>query len=45
MRTARRIIAGCEIVAMIRKNQVAAIPANDMEAQGAFIASLFSIAT
>ena len=39
MRTARRIIAGYEIFAMIRKNQVAAIPANDMEAQGAFIAS------
>ena len=44
MRTARRIIAGYEIFAMMRKDQVAAIPANDMKAQGAFIASLFSIA-
>jgi hypothetical protein len=44
MRTARRIIADYEIFAMIRKGQVAQIPTNDMEAQGALIASLFVIA-
>jgi hypothetical protein len=33
-----------EIFAMIRKDQFAAIPANDMKAQGAFIESLFDIA-
>jgi IS6 family transposase len=44
MRTARRVIGGYEIFAMIRKNQVAAIPANDMEAQRTFISSLFAVA-
>jgi transposase, IS6 family len=44
MRTAQRIIAGYEMFAMIRKSQVAAIPTNDMEAQSAFIASLFAVA-
>jgi len=44
MRTARRIIAGYEIFAMIRKNQVAPIPANDMGAERTFIASLFAVA-
>jgi len=44
MRAARRIIAGYEIFAMIRKNQVAAIPANGMAAQRTFIASLFVVA-
>ncbi len=29
---------------MVRKGQVAAIPANDMPAQATFIASLFGIA-
>ncbi|WP_448192962.1 IS6 family transposase [Azospirillum sp. sgz301742] len=42
--TARRTIAGYEILAMVRKGQVAAIPANDMPTQAAFIASLFGIA-
>jgi len=37
MRTARRIIAGCEISSMIRKNQVAAIPANAWEGLVAFV--------
>ena len=41
---ARRIIAGYEIFAMIRKGQVAEIPANDMEAQRTFISSLFAVA-
>jgi transposase-like protein len=43
-RTARRIIAGYEIFAMIRKDQVPAIPANDMGAQRTFIASLLAVA-
>ena len=42
--TARRTIAGYEIVAMVRKGQVAAIPANDMPAQATFIATLFGVA-
>jgi len=42
--TACRTIAGYEIMAMVRKGQVAAIPANDMPVQTAFIASLFGIA-
>lgn len=43
--TARRTIAGYEIMAMVRKGQVAAIPANDMTAQAAFVAVLFGAAT
>ena len=42
--TARRTIAGYEILAMVRKGQVAAIPANDMPAQATFIANLFGVA-
>ncbi|MBB3268831.1 hypothetical protein FBZ82_104162 [Azospirillum brasilense] len=42
--TARRTIAGYEILAMVRKEQVAAMPANDMPAQATFIASLFGVA-
>lgn len=42
--TARRTIAGYEILAMVRKGQVAAIPANDMPNQAIFIASLFGVA-
>lgn len=42
--TARRTIAGYEILAMVRKGQVAAIPANDMPTQATFISSLFAIA-
>ena len=42
--TARRTIAGYEILAMVRKGQVAAIPANDMPAQATFIADLFGVA-
>ena len=41
--TARRTIAGYEILAMVRKGQVAAMPASDMPAQATFIASLFGI--
>ncbi|WP_404978321.1 DDE-type integrase/transposase/recombinase [Azospirillum brasilense] len=42
--TARRTIAGYEILAMVRKGQVAAIPANNMPAQTTFVARLFGIA-
>ena len=47
--TARRTITGSEILAMVRKGQVAAMPANampanDMPAQATFIAGLFGIA-
>ena len=41
---ARRTIAGYEILAMVRKGQVAAMPANDMPAQATFIANLFGVA-
>ena len=42
--TARRTLAGYESMAMVRKGQIAAIPANDMPAQSAFIAALFGAA-
>ena len=42
-RTACRTIAGSEIMAMVRRGQVAAIPANDMPAQATFIRNLFGI--
>jgi transposase-like protein len=42
--TASKTIAGYEVMAMIRKGQVAGIPANDMQAQTDFIANLFSTA-
>ena len=42
--TARRTLVGYEILAMVRKGQVAALPANDMSAQATFIASLFGVA-
>ena len=44
MSSARQIICGYEIFAMIRKGQVKRILANDMEAQRTLIASLFAIA-
>ena len=40
--TASRKIAGYEIMVMVRKGQVASVPANDMKAQSDFIAALFS---
>ena len=43
--TARRTIAGYEILAMVRKGQVAAMPANDMPSQATLIAHLFGSAT
>jgi transposase-like protein len=42
--TASRTIAGYEVMAMIRKGQVASAPANDMRAQSTFIPALFSAA-
>jgi transposase-like protein len=42
--SALRTIAGYEAMAMIRKDQVVGTPANDMKAQGKFIAGLFSAA-
>lgn len=44
MRTARPIIAGYEIFAMICKGQIATNPANDMGAQRTFMTSLFAVA-
>jgi transposase-like protein len=43
-RTARRTLAGYEVMAMVRKGQVSAVPANDMGAQNAFVAALFGAA-
>ena len=40
--TASRTIAGYEIMAMVRKGQVASVSANDMRAQSTFIKALFS---
>jgi transposase, IS6 family len=42
--TTSRTVAGYEAMAMIRKNQVASAPANDMRAQREFIAALFGAA-
>jgi transposase-like protein len=42
--TARRTLAGYEVMAMIRKGQVSAVPANDMAAQSTFITALFGAA-
>ncbi len=41
--TARQTIIGYEILAMVRKGQVAAMPANDMRIQASFIATLFGV--
>ena len=42
--TVQRTLASYEIMAMVGKGQVSAIPANDMAAQGAFVAALFGAA-
>ena len=44
MRTARRTLAGYEMMAMIREGQVHDIGGRDMPAQAALIADLFEIA-
>lgn len=43
-RTARRTLAGYEVMAMVRKGQVRRIGRRDMRAQATFIAELFQIA-
>jgi hypothetical protein len=40
--TASQTVAGYDVMAMIRKGQVASVPANDRKAQSDFIAALFS---
>jgi hypothetical protein len=42
--SASQTISGYEIMAMIRKGQVASAPANDMGAQSDFITTLFKTA-
>ena len=44
LRTARQTLAGCEVMAMIRKGQVHNIGGRDMRAQAAVIAELFEVA-
>ena len=44
MLTARRTLAGYEVVAMIRKGQVHHLDGRDMRAQTVFVASLFETA-
>ena len=44
LRTARRTLAGYEVMAMIRKGQVHNISGRDMPGQAAFIAGLFKVA-
>jgi transposase, IS6 family len=43
-RTARRTLAGYEVMAMVRKGQVRRIGGRDMRAQATFVAELFEIA-
>src|SRR3954467_15319470 len=43
-RTARRTLAGYEVMAMVRKEQVRRIGRRDMQAQATFVAELFDIA-
>jgi transposase, IS6 family len=42
--TARRTLAGYEVMAMVRKGQVRGIGGQDIRAQARFIAELFHIA-
>ena len=42
--TARRTLAGYEVMAMVRKGQVRGIGGRDMQAQASFTAELFHIA-
>jgi hypothetical protein len=43
-RTARRTLAGYEVMAMVRKGQVRRIGGRDMRAQATFVAELFEVA-
>ncbi|MDO9714510.1 DDE-type integrase/transposase/recombinase [Paracraurococcus lichenis] len=42
--TARRTLAGYEVMAMVRKGQVRRVGGRDMRAQATFIAELFQVA-
>jgi len=42
--TARRTVAGYEVMAMVRKGQVRRIGGREMRAQATFVAALFDIA-
>jgi hypothetical protein len=42
--TARRTLAGYEVMAMVRKGQVRRIGRRDMQAQATFVAELFDVA-
>ena len=42
--TARRSLAGYEVMAMVRKEQLCKIDGRDMRAQATFVAELFQIA-
>ena len=42
--TARRTLAGYEVMAMVRKGQIRGIGGRDMRAQATFVAELFQIA-
>ena len=42
--TARRTLAGYEVMAMVRKGQVRRIGGRDMRAQATFVAELFEVA-
>jgi transposase, IS6 family len=43
-RTARRTLAGVEIMAMLTKGQVRVVPANDISAQRTFVHRVFGLA-
>ena len=42
--TARRTLAGYEVMAMVRKGQVRKVRGRDMRAQASFVAELFQVA-
>ena len=44
LRTARRTLAGYEVMAMVRKGQVRRVGGRDMKAQALFVAELFGVA-
>ena len=43
LETAKRTVAGYEVMAMIRKGQVNKVDSRDMRAQAAFVADLFGV--
>ena len=44
LRTAKRTLAGCEAMALVRKGQVHNVGGRDMKAQTTFVAGLFGAA-